>query len=59
MPTRKPPLGLARALRDDVYKVTGGQPIALCDRRTTRREAPARERGPRLNPAIARPFQGR
>lgn len=23
----KPPLGLARKLRDDVYKVTGGQPM--------------------------------
>ena len=24
---RKPPLGHARKLRDDVYKVTGGQPM--------------------------------
>ena len=24
---RKPPLGLARTLRDDVFKVTGGQPM--------------------------------
>lgn len=24
---RKPPLGLARTLRDDVYKVTAGQPM--------------------------------
>lgn len=24
---RKPSLGLARKLRDDVYKVTGGQPM--------------------------------
>lgn len=23
----KPPLGLARTLRDDVFKVTGGQPM--------------------------------
>ncbi len=27
MPTRKPPLGLARKLRDDVYAVTGGRPM--------------------------------
>lgn len=27
MPTRMPPLGLARKLRDEVYKVTVGQPI--------------------------------
>ncbi|MGQ3300955.1 hypothetical protein [Reyranella sp.] len=27
MPARKPPLGLARTLRDDAYKVTGGQPM--------------------------------
>lgn len=27
MPTRKPPLGLARPLRDEVYAVTGGQPM--------------------------------
>lgn len=24
---RKPPLGLARTLRDDLYKVTAGQPM--------------------------------
>lgn len=27
MPSRKPPLGLARTLRDDVFNVTGGQPM--------------------------------
>jgi len=27
MPTRKPPLELARTLRDDLYKITGGHPM--------------------------------
>ncbi len=27
MPTRKPPLGLARRLRDDLYALTDGRPM--------------------------------
>lgn len=27
MSTRKPPLGLARKLRDDLHKITSGQPM--------------------------------